>query len=259
MGNRMLKDTIRTSRSVNAMTDFQFRVWIHFITYVDDYGRGSADPELLKSFAFPRRRRVTEKDIEQALADLAGMGCVSLYEVDGEPYFCFPNWSAHQRIQTKQSKFPAPCEGLLLSTVTHGESPPETKPKPKPKPKPNLKPKPNAREDALSGFGDELREKLAEWLRYKAERGESYKSVGLENLVSGVQNRQKTYADTQICALIGECMANGWKGIIWDKLEKNSPKPKQAMSAQTPGSSIDKDALDAYISGQFADSGEGKA
>ena len=47
MGNRMIKETIRTSRSVNNMTDFQFRVWVYLITYVDDYGRGSADSELL--------------------------------------------------------------------------------------------------------------------------------------------------------------------------------------------------------------------
>ena len=97
----MIKDSIRTSKTVNAMTDFQFRVWVYLITYVDDYGRGSADPELIKGFVFPRRKRVSESDIEKALAELAGMGCISLYDVDGESYFCFPNWGSHQRIQSK--------------------------------------------------------------------------------------------------------------------------------------------------------------
>lgn len=108
MGNRMIKETIRTSRSVNSMTDFQFRVWVYLITYVDDYGRGSADPELLKGLVFPRRKRLAESDIKKALADLAGMGCIRLYDVDGESYFCFPNWSKHQRIQSKRSRYPAP-------------------------------------------------------------------------------------------------------------------------------------------------------
>lgn len=127
MPNRIIKESIRTSKTVNAMTDFQFRVWIYLITYVDDYGRGSADPELIKGFVFPRRKRVSESDIEKTLAELAGMGCISLYDVDGESYFYFPNWGVHQRIQNKKSKYPAPdCENSRLLTVTHGESPPES-------------------------------------------------------------------------------------------------------------------------------------
>lgn len=127
MPNRIIKDSIRTSKTVNAMTDFQFRVWVYLITYVDDYGRGSADPELIKGFVFPRRKRVSESDIEKTLAELAGMGCISLYDVDGESYFYFPNWGAHQRIQNKKSKYPAPdCENSRLLTVGHGESPPES-------------------------------------------------------------------------------------------------------------------------------------
>lgn len=118
MGNRIIKESIRTSRTVNAMSDFEFRLWTYLITYVDDYGRGSADAELLKGFVFPRRRGVTEEDIERAMRRLEEVGGVRLYEAQGERYFCFPNWSAHQRIQTKRSKFPPPP----------GESEPETAP-----------------------------------------------------------------------------------------------------------------------------------
>lgn len=138
MPNRIIKDSIRTSKTVNTMTDFQFRLWVYLITYVDDYGRGSADPELLKGFVFPRRKGVTESTIEKALLDLANSGSVILYEVDGEPYFCFPNWSDHQRIQTKKSKFPAPDDGeLRKSTVSHGESPSESESNPNPNTNPN--------------------------------------------------------------------------------------------------------------------------
>lgn len=108
MPNRMLKESIRTSKSVNNLSDFQFRLWVYLITYVDDYGRGSADPELLKGFAFPRRRGVTETQIKDALAVLANSGMITLYEVDGESYFCFPKWGEHQKIVAKTSKFPSP-------------------------------------------------------------------------------------------------------------------------------------------------------
>ena len=137
MPNRIIKDSIRTSKAVNNMTDFQFRLWVYLITYVDDYGRGSADPELLKGFVFPRRKGITESTIDKALADLANSGLVLLYEVNGEPYFCFPNWSEHQRIQTKKSKYPAPEDGNpRKSTVSHRESPPESNPNPNTNPNP---------------------------------------------------------------------------------------------------------------------------
>lgn len=138
MPNRIIKDTIRTSKKLNALTDFQFRLWVYLITYVDDYGRGSADPEIIKGFVFPRRKKVNETDIKDALAALASTGCISLYDIDGESYFCFPSWGEHQRIQTKRSKFPEPPilpeshlsaaedDTLQKVTVDHREKPPES-------------------------------------------------------------------------------------------------------------------------------------
>lgn len=117
MPNRLIKDSIRTSKSVNAMTDFQFRFWVYLITYVDDFGRGSADPELLKGFVFPRRKGVTEDTIKKTLADLANTGSVILYEVGGEPYLCFPNWSKHQTVRNKVSKFPSPESGTITNSI----------------------------------------------------------------------------------------------------------------------------------------------
>ena len=138
MPNRIIKETIRTSKKLNALTDFQFRLWVYLITYVDDYGRGSADPEIIKGFVFPRRKKVNETDIKDALAALASTGCISLYDKDGESYFCFPSWGEHQRIQTKRSKFPEPPilpeshlfavedDALQKVTVDHREKPPES-------------------------------------------------------------------------------------------------------------------------------------
>lgn len=142
MPNRIIKESIRTSKNVNALSDFEFRVWLYLITYVDDYGRGSADPELLKGMVFPRRKGVTENQIASALRRMASFGMVNLYEVDGESYFCFPKWESHQRIQSKRSKFPDPP----LLTVTHGDSPSESNPiqsNPNPNTESNPNPNPN--------------------------------------------------------------------------------------------------------------------
>lgn len=117
MPNRLIKSSIHDSEKVNQMTDFQFRVWVNLITYVDDYGRGDARPAIIKGNCFPLRERLTTKDIEAALNALAGIGCVSLYEVDGKPYLYFPNWESHQVIRNKKSKYPAPppIESNLIS------------------------------------------------------------------------------------------------------------------------------------------------
>lgn len=131
MPNRMIKETIHESEKLNSLSDFNFRLWVYLLTFVDDYGRGDARPKIIKGNCFPLRDRVTVNDIDAGLHALADTGCISLYEVGGKPYLCFPSWGKHQRIQTKRSRYPEPPEIDELhgnppsSTVTHGESPSE--------------------------------------------------------------------------------------------------------------------------------------
>ena len=94
---------------------------------MDDYGRGQADPQLIKGHCFPRMDKVTLKQIDAALVTLARKGCITLYDVDGDSYFYFPTWADHQRIQTKRSKYPGVEDGEIRNpTVGHGESPSES-------------------------------------------------------------------------------------------------------------------------------------
>lgn len=128
MGNRMIKETIRTDLQINRLTDFQFRLWTYLLTYVDDYGRGSADPDLVKGFCFPRRKDVTAKSISAGFKELQNEGLVKIYRVGEEMYFYFPSWEKHQRIQAKRSLYPEPtssedCDSFDNSTVTHGNPP----------------------------------------------------------------------------------------------------------------------------------------
>lgn len=110
MPNRIIKDSFQTSDKIASLTDFEFRLWVSLIVSVDDAGRGDARPAIIKGHAFPLRERVTAKDINDALHGLAAKGCVSLYEVDGKPYFWFPTWTDHQRVRECKPKYPAPPE-----------------------------------------------------------------------------------------------------------------------------------------------------
>lgn len=107
MPNRIIKDSIRTSDTINNLSDFAFRAWTYLITYADDYGRGSADLDVVKGMVFPKVR-VSHKKIEAALQELHNSGTIQLYEVEGKRYFEFANWKKHQIPRAKISRYPAP-------------------------------------------------------------------------------------------------------------------------------------------------------
>jgi len=140
MPNRIIKESICSSRNVGALTDFQFRLWVYLITYADDYGRAPADPELIKGHLFARRPGVTAKQIADGIARLESLGMVRIYEVDGDLYLVYPRWATHQRVQAKRSKYPEPPDfeqkpeevykygESRWVTVNHGDLPPESNP-----------------------------------------------------------------------------------------------------------------------------------
>lgn len=69
-----------------------------------------------------------------------------------------------------------------------------------------------------------LKAKVLEWLRYKAERKELYKPTGLKSFLTEMENKAREYAEGDIISLINECMANNWRGIIWDKIKGKENK-----------------------------------
>ncbi len=72
-------------------------------------------------------------------------------------------------------------------------------------------------------FSEFLIEKIREWITYKTERREAYKEQGLKTLLRQIENNAFTYGDQAVCGLIDDSMANGWKGIIFDRLKQAQP------------------------------------
>ena len=125
MPNRIIKESLCSSEKIASLSDFEFRLWVGLITQVDDAGRGDARPAIIKGRVFPFRERLSIKDIDAALQALAAKGCVSLYTVDGKPYFLFPGWVKHQRVRDCKPKYPEPPGNLNLpqSAASCGELP----------------------------------------------------------------------------------------------------------------------------------------
>ena len=68
--------------------------------------------------------------------------------------------------------------------------------------------------------------KITEWLNYKQERKELYKEIGLKNLLKQIDSKIDNYGEKDVINLISECMANNYKGIIFDKINKEQDKYK---------------------------------
>lgn len=93
MPNRLIKESIHTSEKLNQLTDFQFRVWVNLLTYVDDYGRGDARPAVIKGTCFPLRDRITAKSITKALQELEEMDIVTISSADEHPILIINRWT----------------------------------------------------------------------------------------------------------------------------------------------------------------------
>ena len=108
MPDRIIKESICTSDTLNQLSDFEERFWHRLIVNCDDYGRFDARPAILKGRLFPLMEGKTLKDMSNTLSKLASVGLVELYEVDGKPFLHVVTWDKYQRIRAKRSKFPEP-------------------------------------------------------------------------------------------------------------------------------------------------------
>lgn len=236
MGNRIIKETIRTSKSINALNDFQFRLWVYLLTYVDDYGRGSADTELLKGFVFPRRKEVREQDIDKGLDALERNGSIRRYRVAGESYFCFPNWGNHQRIQTKQSKFPAPedadAPGWQPPASEFDDFPPEVGEVPEEQP-PAEPPKrePETKEDQFSEFAA-TDEALLKTLRDFEKMRAKIKKPLSDRAKSLLLSRLKTFPKEEWIPILEQSIYFCWQGIFPLKDDAHRQQERKSGKAQ---------------------------
>ena len=108
MPNRILKESICTSDSVDKLTWFEEVLFYRLIVNCDDYGRFDGRPSIIKSRLFPLKETLTTKTVSGAIKKLENVGLVTLYVFEGRPYLYLPTWDHHQSVRAKRSKFPAP-------------------------------------------------------------------------------------------------------------------------------------------------------
>lgn len=78
--------------------------------------------------------------------------------------------------------------------------------------------------EADNWFSQTLLAAIKDWLAYKQEQGEGYRQTGLQNLLSIIRSKAQAHSDAAVCEVIRLSMSNGWRGIIWDRLQDTSRK-----------------------------------
>jgi len=132
MPQRFLRPQIRQSKRWNRVGLLEQSLYVRLLTLVDDYARYEADPELIRSEAFPYGDELGNsypvQTIEASLRTLADKDLVLLYEKDGVKYLQLTRWKERPRTA---SKYPSPplktnvskCFQMLASPPSPSPSP----------------------------------------------------------------------------------------------------------------------------------------
>lgn len=191
MPNRVIKESIKRSPQIDALTWFEEVVFYRLIVTADDYGCIDGRPVLIKNELFPTRENVTRKSVEDAITKLVAVGLLFQYEFEGRPYLAFPTWEKHQRIRNKHRKYPAPPDDIRLSAdccQTSANRLPESESNPNPNQNPNTTAR--ARGDgAFDRFWVEYPKKVG---KGQAQKAFSKVSVSVETLIEAVQRQRNS-------------------------------------------------------------------
>lgn len=117
MPNRILKESIRISDSIDRLSWFEEVLFYRLIVSCDDYGRYDGRPAIIKNMLFPLKENLTLQTVTKAINNLASAELVVLYEFEGKPYLYLPGWNEHQAVRAKKSKFPAPEDGVITHEI----------------------------------------------------------------------------------------------------------------------------------------------
>lgn len=121
MPNRILKESIRSSPNLAALSDAGERLFSRLITSVDDFGRFDGDPEVILSACFQRKPKGwTVAKVSAGLQELAAAPAggdkplIRLYQVEGRPYIEFVKAELHISRRAEKSRYPAPSEENIV-------------------------------------------------------------------------------------------------------------------------------------------------
>lgn len=113
MPNRIIREGILTSERVNALSPNAELFYRRLQSVVDDFGRYTANPTLLRASCYPLKLdSVKEDSISKHLAECVGARLIVLYTVADKAFLELQDF--RQQVRAKDSKYPSP-DGHLRS------------------------------------------------------------------------------------------------------------------------------------------------
>jgi hypothetical protein len=148
MPNRYVREAAIKSKAVNSLSWQGEVFWRRLLNVVDDFGRYSADADVLRADVFPRQLdKVREADISRLLAECEKAGLLYRFEADSKWFLVMNQW---EQGRAKKSRYPEPPPNICkhLQTFVYGCE----QMSPTPTPTPTLTPIPTIeRESAAAG------------------------------------------------------------------------------------------------------------
>lgn len=96
MSWRAIQDSVATSESLSALSDFAERLFWRLLAKSDPWGRLPGSPRKIKGLCVPLIARASETRIEKALEELASSGRILCYEVDGSAFIEIVDFDSNQ-------------------------------------------------------------------------------------------------------------------------------------------------------------------
>ena len=94
---RFISKEITIDKKVNSLSSpWSMLGFTWLLTHADGYGRTYGDPAVVRSMVFPRRPEVTVDDVDGYIREWSDARLIIWYEVAGDMYIEFPNFSKHQ-------------------------------------------------------------------------------------------------------------------------------------------------------------------
>lgn len=77
------------------------------------------------------------------------------------------------------------------------------------------------------GFGEDLKDALRLWMDYKKEKRQTVKPAQVDALLKQVKNYTDKYGEEAVASVIRSSIANGYAGIVFDRLDKQAPEKEK--------------------------------
>jgi len=109
MPNRILRESICTSESIDKLSIEAERLFYRLIVSCDDYGVLDARIPIIKSKCFPLiSDDIIDNQLISWLKELEAQKMIFLYENSDHKYLKMSSWERYQQVRAKRSKYPLP-------------------------------------------------------------------------------------------------------------------------------------------------------